>query len=136
MEYEHIVERFYQELENGKIMGKKCPRCGKVEFPPKLVCNYCGNLETEWVELSGKATMFDFARSSAITANQELAEYQPYAFACVRLAEGPELNGVVSGVSKENESMLRQKIKEGTPIPVTAKIIQRNGYKSVIYTLD
>ena len=52
---EKVVQKFYDSLEEGKILGRKCPACGAVEFPPVYACNTCGNLETEWVEISGKA---------------------------------------------------------------------------------
>ena len=31
---EKVVEKFYLGLEEGKILGRKCPKCGHVEFPP------------------------------------------------------------------------------------------------------
>ena len=31
---EKVVEKFYQNLEEGKITGRKCCACGAVEFPP------------------------------------------------------------------------------------------------------
>ena len=54
---EKVVEKFYLGLEEGKILGRKCPKCGHVEFPPVYACNECGNYETEWYEISGKATI-------------------------------------------------------------------------------
>ena len=38
---EKVVERFYEGLEEGKILGRKCPECGNVEFPPVYACNEC-----------------------------------------------------------------------------------------------
>ena len=31
---EKVVQTFYENLEAGKITGKKCTKCGNVEFPP------------------------------------------------------------------------------------------------------
>ena len=42
---EKVVQKFYEGLEEGKILGRKCPVCGAVEFPPVYACNTCGNLE-------------------------------------------------------------------------------------------
>ena len=39
---EKVVEKFYQNLEEGKITGRKCCSCGAVEFPPVYACNECG----------------------------------------------------------------------------------------------
>ncbi len=44
---EKVVEHYYEALEEGKILGRKCPVCGNVEFPPVYACNKCGNYETE-----------------------------------------------------------------------------------------
>ncbi len=47
-----IVKTYYDALEEGTILGRKCTRCGHIEFPPYLCCNECGCLDTEWVDLS------------------------------------------------------------------------------------
>ena len=41
-----IVKTFYDALEEGTILGRKCLRCGHIEFPPFLCCNACGGLDT------------------------------------------------------------------------------------------
>lgn len=50
---EPIVKTYYDALEEGRVLGRKCCRCGHIEFPPYLCCNECGSLETEWVDMSG-----------------------------------------------------------------------------------
>lgn len=53
------MQGYYDALEEGKILGRKCTRCDHIEFPPYLACNECGCLDTEWVELNdmrGKVT--------------------------------------------------------------------------------
>ena len=47
-----IIKTFYDALEEGTILGRKCQRCGHIEFPPFLCCNNCGCLDTEWVDLT------------------------------------------------------------------------------------
>lgn len=49
---ERIVQGYYDALEEGKILGRKCTRCNHIEFPPYLACNECGGLNTEWVNLN------------------------------------------------------------------------------------
>lgn len=47
-----IVKTYYDALEEGNILGRKCVKCGHIEFPPYLCCNACGGLDTEWVDIS------------------------------------------------------------------------------------
>lgn len=49
---EPIVRTYYEALEEGKVLGRKCPACGHIEWPPYLACNACGNLDTEWVDIT------------------------------------------------------------------------------------
>ena len=49
---EPITKTYYDALEEGTILGRKCTRCGHIEFPPYLCCNECGCLDTEWVNLT------------------------------------------------------------------------------------
>ena len=49
---EPIVKTYYKALEEGTILGRKCKKCGHIEFPPYLCCNACGGLDTEWVDLT------------------------------------------------------------------------------------
>ena len=51
---EKIVKTYYDNLEEGKILGRYCPKCGGMEWPPVYACNLCGNMETEWKEISGE----------------------------------------------------------------------------------
>lgn len=49
---ERIVKTYYDALAEGKVLGRKCLECGHIEYPPYLACNECGNLDTEWVDLT------------------------------------------------------------------------------------
>jgi len=49
---EKIVKTYYDALEEGKVLGRKCQSCGHIEFPPYLCCNECGGLDTEWIDLT------------------------------------------------------------------------------------
>jgi len=48
------LDRFYDNLENKKIVGNKCPKCGDVFVPPRKICGKCNEvipLEENWVDL-------------------------------------------------------------------------------------
>lgn len=50
------ISRFLNELRNGRIIGKKCSRCGKIYVPPRVFCSNCFKSTSEWiyVEDTGK----------------------------------------------------------------------------------
>lgn len=53
------ITRFFKEIvDNQRLMGTKCPKCGKVWCPPRAHCAPC-YAETEWVPLSGKGTVMN-----------------------------------------------------------------------------
>ena len=65
--YEYAIGKlsvkFFKELkENKKLLGSKCPNCGKVHLPPRTVCVDCfikmdvKNL----IELENKGTLYGF----------------------------------------------------------------------------
>ena len=130
---EKVVEKFYLALEEGKILGRKCPKCGNVEFPPVYACNECGNYETEWYEISGKAKLHSIVLPAALSSKPEYKKMKKYAYGEVQLEEGTRLNAVVRGISKKNRAELTAKL----PLDVHATIIDRDGgFKTVIFDLD
>ena len=129
---EKIVETFYQNLENGKITGRRCRQCGAVEFPPVYACNRCGCMDTEWVEISGRAKMHSIVLPAALSSKPEYKELGKYAYGEVELEEGSRLNAVVRGINKKK----RKELLDQLPVSCHASIYQRNGYKTVVFDLD
>ena len=131
---EKVVEKFYQNLEEGKITGKKCTKCGAVEFPPVYACNTCGCWDMEWVEISGKAKMHSIVLPAALSSKPEYKALGKYAYGEVEIEEGARLNAVVRGINKKK----RNEIMENNLLPVSchASIYQRDGYKTVVFDLD
>ena len=131
---EKVVETFYENLEQGKILGRKCPECGAVEFPPVYACNSCGCLHTEWYEISGKARMHSIVMPAALSSKPEYKALGKYAYGEVELEEGSRLNAVVRGITKKKRRQLLEEDK--LPVSCHASIYQREGYKTVVFDLD
>ncbi len=129
---EKIVKTYYDNLEKGKILGRRCPKCGNMEWPPVYACNVCGNMETEWAEIDGSGEMTMLVLPSVMSLKPQLKDLEPYCYAAVKLKEGIERNVMVTGVSRENEKYIRAHM----PYPVHAAIVQRNGFKTAIFTVD
>ena len=129
---EKIVKKYYDSLEEGKILGRKCKKCGAVEFPPVLACNSCGSTDVEWVEISGKAKMTSLIMPAVLSAKPQNNDLMPYCFSCVEIEEGAGVNAIVRGVTNKNKEELLARM----PVPVHAEIVQREGYKTVVFALD
>ena len=43
------ISRFLEELKNGKIIGRKCRKCGRILVPPRMYCEWCFRPTDEWV---------------------------------------------------------------------------------------
>jgi len=53
--------RFLKELrDNKRIVGVKCPKCGKVYVPPRIVCRDCFVTMKEFVPVSSRGTLLAF----------------------------------------------------------------------------
>lgn len=80
IELEKVVETFYENLEKGKITGKRCTKCGAVEFPPVYACNSCGCWDMEWVEISGKAKMRSIVMPAPLSMKPEYKAMGKFAY--------------------------------------------------------
>ena len=77
------TQHFWDAAAEGKLLIKKCSACGEPHFYPRTHCPFCFSDKTEWVEASGRGTIYTYSvmRRAPI----------PYAIAYVTLAEGPTM---------------------------------------------
>ena len=74
---------FWDAAAEGKLLLKRCTACRELHWYPRALCPFCGSDRTEWIEASGRGTVYSYSvfRRAPI----------PYAIAYVTLAEGPTL---------------------------------------------
>ena len=51
------MERFFGGFKQKKFLGIKCPACGKVFVPPRMICEDCFAETDEWLELGDGGTV-------------------------------------------------------------------------------
>ena len=88
LEYELPIGKirgFFEGLKQGKVMATKCPKCGKIYFPPQHECVKC-KTETEWFELSGEAELLTYTIINV--KPKTFSHYKDYIIAIGRLKEG------------------------------------------------
>jgi uncharacterized OB-fold protein len=73
------LQPYWDGARAGKLLLPKCRPCGKIHWYPRAMCPFCLSEDIEWVQASGKGTVFSFSVMRA---------KQPYVIAYVRLEEG------------------------------------------------
>ena len=77
------TQPFWDATAEGKLLIKKCTACGEPHFYPRTYCPFCFSDKTEWVEASGRGTIYSYSVMRRAPV--------PYAMAYVTLAEGPRM---------------------------------------------
>lgn len=122
------VKDWYDFLEQDKIMGLKCRRCGSYEFPAVAICNNCSAAEDfEWVEMSGEGELVSF--SVALFPDPWMTSFGTYLHGAVKMKEGTTFHAMILGI----DPMDTETIYKKTPIKVKAETQQRDGYKYVAF---
>ena len=116
-EKDFTVQSYVEFLNNKKLMGSKCKKCGELYAPPRKLCTKCNVAEMEWVSLSGKGKVEAFSCISVGTQFMTDKGYsfkKPYCFSIIKLDEGPMISGQLVGVDESKPDT----IKIETPVQV------------------
>jgi uncharacterized OB-fold protein len=87
---------FWEAAKKHRLLLKKCSSCGHIDHPPYLYCTECSSEESEWVEASGKATLYAYA-VNVYGVPFAFMEDLPYVLALVDLPEGPRMISNIVG---------------------------------------
>ena len=80
---------FWDATTEGRLLLPHCRACDTFIWYPRLFCPNCSSTDVEWVEASGRGTVFTFAivrRGQGAYLNAA-----PYILGYVELAEGPRV---------------------------------------------
>lgn len=54
------ISKFFQNLKDGRLTTTKCKTCGKLLWPPRIVCPDCLSETLEWVNLGAEGELYAF----------------------------------------------------------------------------
>ena len=132
LELEKIVQTYYDALEEGKVLARRCTKCGHIEYPPYLACNDCGNLDTEWCEVPENVMLTQILPVSAMFVTPDFKKNVGDYFICsVQPENGFEVGSCLLNVKPEQFAEIEAKI----PCKVKPIIVQEDGYKNVHWEL-
>ena len=103
------IEQFYKYINQEKLMGGKCKKCGKTHVPPRPLCDNCFSKEFEWVELPQKGKLLTYTIIQV--APTQFQEMVPYAYGIAQLENNLKIPGMIRGIAIEQ-------IKIGMPLKI------------------
>jgi hypothetical protein len=116
------IKEFWDALENEKLITTRCESCGKIEFPPKIICTSCYSDDMEWVDLPLQGKLYSFAEMFAVPSGFN----PPITVAVVELENGVRLFGHVINASYDE-------LKVGDDIEITFEEMNWFDYKKHKY---
>jgi uncharacterized protein len=77
------TQEFWRAAAEARFLLPRCRACGQHHWHPRIMCPMCGGADLEWIQASGRGSVFSFTvmRTAA----------QPFVLAYVQLEEGPVL---------------------------------------------
>jgi len=91
---------FWDAANARSLIIQKCKDCEKVVFYPRLACPHCLSGDLEWVEASGKGTVYSYTIVRSNAPSPFLSD-MPYVVAIVRLEEGVQMLTNIVGCDPE-----------------------------------
>ncbi|MCA1830358.1 MAG: Zn-ribbon domain-containing OB-fold protein [Actinomycetota bacterium] len=117
------TQKYWDAAADGKLMIKHCRRCGRNIFYPRDHCPVCWATDTEWIEASGRGTVYTFT----IVRQNDLPPFNervPYVVAIIELDEGVRMTSNIEGCAPEDVSC-------GMRVEVSFRPEQRSDEESV-----
>ena len=105
-------ERF---LNEDRLMGSRCRKCGSLFLPPRPICTKCHSSEMEWVEIKGKGKLAAFtciAIGPPFMIEEGYDRKHPYVCGVVDLEEGVKVVARIEGA----DGTRPETIKIGAPV--------------------
>ena len=106
---------YEQFLNEWKIMGTKCKKCGALALPPRPICVSCSGSKLEWVEFKGTGKLAAFTSITVAPPNmakEGFGRNNPYVVGVVELDEGIKAVARIIGIDAKKP----EQIKVGTPL--------------------
>jgi uncharacterized OB-fold protein len=114
--------RYWEGLNEHRLLLQQCPHCGKVRHYPQPMCPACHSMEITWIEASGRGTVHSWTMTHH-AFHPGVRDELPYLLATVDLEEGVRMNAQLRGVPPEDMRIglpvhvAFDTVKEGLTLP-------------------
>jgi uncharacterized OB-fold protein len=89
------IEQFYRNVSQGKLLGAKCRKCGKIHLPPRPLCDNCLSKEFDWTDFPKKGMLLTYTVIHIAPA--QFQDVAPYAMGIVEFGKDLKLPGMIHG---------------------------------------
>lgn len=103
-------EEFVNSAKSGKILARKCTKCGFLHLATTYFCQNCGNKGFENALIEGKGTVVTYTIITVPPAGYE--KYTPYAWVVIKLdAVDLRVSGFMKNIKSPSDLPLGTKAK-------------------------
>lgn len=106
-----------------RLEAAKCDGCGKIYFPPRLVCSDCQSRDFHAVKLQEKGKVLTY--TVIHVAPEQFATQTPYIIAIVELNDGVKITSQVVDCAVDD-------VKIGDKVKVVFRKIQQDGRSGIL----
>jgi uncharacterized OB-fold protein len=96
-------------LRDGKVFGFHCAGCKHDRFDPMVRCPKCGSTDIQKRQFSSTGKVISYTIQSV--ASESFLNETPFAFALIKLDDGPMCSGWVPYIRNEKELPLGSKVE-------------------------
>lgn len=101
---DRFTEPFWLAAREHQLVAPRCQSCGSFRMPPTPFCPRCRHQDVDWVELSGRATVFSFTIAHQALIPQ-LRDHLPYVVAMVEPDDAPGVRLATNLVDTETDDV-------------------------------
>lgn len=103
-------EEFVNNAKAGKILARKCAKCGYLHLATTYFCQNCGNKGFENVLIEGKGKVVTYTIITVPPAGYE--KYTPYAWVVIKLDQADlQVSGFMQNITSPSDLPLGAKTK-------------------------
>ncbi len=102
------IWKFFENLKEGRFTTTKCKKCGKISFPPRILCPECLNETFEWADLPTEGIVEFFTELKAGVA---VGFKKPLIHAYIKLSNDFHLVASIIGLKSADEVKRGSKVK-------------------------
>ncbi len=112
-----------EKAQKYRLEAGKCKKCGKILFPPRLVCPVCSFQEFEVINLPLEGKIVSF--SELHTGHPSFSDLQPYALVIIEVMEDVKILMPFADYKRED-------LEIGKKVKIEFRKIQEDGDSGVI----